>query len=172
VNIEQLEKEIVEPMLHRMPYPYDTSTTCYSEKALKLVTATIIHESDSGEYVKQVGGGPALGICQMEPDTFFDHENYIDARKTDSGWQELWSAIRSNVIGRRYPDPEELLWNNGLAVAMCRLHYLRSPEPLPEPELDAIADYWFDNYNRSPEKLRNERITAFECSIDSTAYLD
>jgi len=170
MNIEQLEQEIVKPILHSMPYPYDTRQSCYSKKALKLVTATIIHESDNGEYVKQVGGGPALGIIQMEPDTFLDHQAYIDSRKSDNGWQELWKAIRTNVIGRRYPDPEELRWNNGLAVAMCRLHYLRAPAELPEINIDSLANYWFENYNRSPEKIKNERITSFKCSLKNSHY--
>lgn len=172
MNIEQLEQEIVEPTLRRLPNPYDLRQSCYSKKSLKLVTSTIIHESDRGEYVRQVGGGPALGICQMEPKTFFDHQNYIDTRKKFSGWKELWKAIRANVIGRRYPDPEELRWNNGLAVAMCRLHYLRAPAELPAVEIDSLAEYWFDYYNRSPKEVRDERITSFKCSIKNSNYLE
>lgn len=170
MDVEQLESDIVERTLISMPNPYGKGS-CGSPEAIKLVTATIIHESEGGEYVRQVGGGPALGICQMEPETFLDHQNFIDSRKNSEGWQELWEAIRANIIGRRYPTPEELTWNNGLAVAMCRVHYLRAPAELPEISIDDIAEYWFDYYNRSPENVKGERITSFICTMDNHNYL-
>jgi len=60
----QLRGDIVYPTLHYIGL--------WSDAAETLILGTIAQESRCGEYVKQVGGGPALGICQMEPATHDD----------------------------------------------------------------------------------------------------
>ena len=44
----------------------------YTDDAINLVERTIAQESAYGKYRRQIGGGPALGISQIEPDTFND----------------------------------------------------------------------------------------------------
>lgn len=39
----------------------------YSEEAENLLMGTAAQESALGEYIRQLGNGPALGIFQMEP---------------------------------------------------------------------------------------------------------
>ena len=54
----------------------------YSPDAANLILGTIAQESSFGKYRKQLGGGVALGICQIEPDTFNDCvNNYLRFRK-------------------------------------------------------------------------------------------
>lgn len=42
----------------------------YSADAVELLMLTAATESNLGCYIKQVGGGPALGIFQCEPNTY------------------------------------------------------------------------------------------------------
>ena len=53
----------------------------YTQDAAELCLGTIAQESAYGKYRKQIGGGPGLGIVQMEPDTFNDCvDNYLAFR--------------------------------------------------------------------------------------------
>ena len=76
-----------------------------------------------GVYRQQVNG-PALGIFQMEPEDFNDIWTNFLAYKTT-----LSAQIRALVPGLMVAS--DLMNNDALAVAMCRVHYLRAPEPLP-----------------------------------------
>ena len=93
-----------------------------------------------GKYIKQING-PALGIFQMEPNTHNDiWENYLKCRIS------LWEHIRDNVIVEF--TPRELVWNLKYAIIMCRIHYLRVPTPLPQPDdIVKLAFYWKKYYN-------------------------
>ena len=91
-----------------------------------------------GEYIKQLGTGPALGICQMEPTTHDDIWN---------NWLLYRSELADKVIHLcRKPVAEEMVWNLKYAVAMCRLHYYRKPGAIPT-NLHGIAAYWKEHYN-------------------------
>ncbi|MHC5804382.1 hypothetical protein ACYTX7_09245, partial [Streptococcus pyogenes] len=49
----------------------------YSEAADQLILGTIFQESRA-KYLKQLGNGPALGVIQMEPNTYNDiWDNYL-----------------------------------------------------------------------------------------------
>ena len=53
----------------------------YSPDSANLILGTIAQESAYGKYRKQLGDGPALGICQIEPGTFNDIvTNYLRYR--------------------------------------------------------------------------------------------
>lgn len=110
-----------------------------SPAARELLLGTAIQESGL-TYLKQLGGGPALGLFQMEPATHDDiWDNYLRYRG------ELSSRI--NVLCR-LNIPEMLVTNLLYAAAMCRVHYLRAPDPLPEAgDLDGQAAYWKKWYN-------------------------
>jgi len=116
--------------------------------AVNLLLGTIAQESHLGTYLRQLGGGPALGICQMEPSTF------------------RWLRTK---YGQRFPGRElwerevsELVWDNRLAILTCRLRYVADPKPIPE-DLDGIARYYKRVYNTelgaaTPEQfVRNYR---------------
>ena len=112
----------------------------YSDDAVELILGTIAQESKGGEYIKQLGNGPALGICQMESATFKDIiDNFLQYK------QDLARKIKyvSGVDGFK---AKYLEYNLAFSIAMCRVHYLRVNESLPS-SLDGWAKYWKQYYN-------------------------
>lgn len=102
-----------------------------SDAAVELLMGTAAQESGLGVYLRQVGGGPALGVFQIEPSTF----EYLKKR-----------------FGPRYPeliarDVDELEWDVRLSIIMARLKYRSIKAPLPENNVHALADYWKKFYN-------------------------
>lgn len=104
----------------------------HSEAAVRLLLGTAATESRFGTYLRQMHGGPAVGIFQMEPGTFY--------------WLKECYGIRFRHILPR--TAEEMEWDLRLAILMARLRYYVVPAPLPEPEnIMALAQYWKRNYN-------------------------
>lgn len=108
--------------------------------AIRLVIGTGLIESQYS-YISQVGG-PALGPFQMEPETCNDAWfNYLPYQ----------SALRASIthLMATYQDKvEQLSWNWQYAAAMCRIKYLRSPDPLPHvDDLEGMASYHKKIYN-------------------------
>jgi len=96
----------------------------YSPEAEELLMATAAQESHLGTYRRQIGG-PALGIFQMEPNTFNDiWANYLHYK------QALSDKVRA-LATYGFVIASELMNNDPFAIAMARLVYLRAPEPLP-----------------------------------------
>ena len=113
---DQLLKYIIRPTLQEMGPQF----TSQSAEVLLLITAAV--ESDLGHFVHQVGGGPAMGLYQMEPDTHEDlWDNWLDYRPDSS-----------NLISGGRSDPSRLMWDLRYSTQLCRMHYWRFPEPLPE----------------------------------------
>ena len=116
------------------------SIDLYSEKATYLLMGTCAQESSFGKYTKQLGGGPALGVFQMEPATFNDIvKNYLRYKP------ELTHHIMEVADVDRL-EPEYLVDNLPLAICMARVHYLRVSEPIPD-NLGGWAYYWKRYYN-------------------------
>ena len=114
----------------------------HSEEAEELILGTIAQESHMGTFIKQLGNGPALGICQMEPRTEMDIWNNYIAFKP-----ELANMIFSQ-FGITGPDDYRLFSDLGYQILMCRLHYLRVPEALPaSDDVKGMAAYWKKHYN-------------------------
>eukprot|EP01006_Ploeotia_vitrea_P010228 TRINITY_DN26537_c0_g1_i1.p3 TRINITY_DN26537_c0_g1~~TRINITY_DN26537_c0_g1_i1.p3 ORF type:complete len:102 (-),score=2.31 TRINITY_DN26537_c0_g1_i1:1187-1492(-) len=61
INAEQLRTLVVQPVLAAL----DLSA---SDVAENLIMGTAAHESHLGDYIKQVGGGPDIGIFQCKLD--------------------------------------------------------------------------------------------------------
>lgn len=111
-----------------------------SEDAVNLLMGTCAQESAMGKYRRQLGGGPALGIFQMEPATFRDIvKNYLNYK------QELRDKVLA-VSGVDGFNPDDLVFNDRLAICMARVHYLRVSEKIPS-DLDGWARYWKKFYN-------------------------
>jgi hypothetical protein len=103
----------------------------WSENAERLLLGTACKESDCGRWLKQLGGGPALGIYQMEPATHNDlWENFLMYRDVP-----LKNSGAERMVGDLY-----------YASAMCRFAYRRVPEPIPDT-LPGQAQYWKHWYN-------------------------
>jgi hypothetical protein len=113
----------------------------YSLAAEELLLGTACQESKCGTFLKQLGGGPALGIFQMEPRTHDDlWANFISHRGQFAG------KLDQLMLGE--PDAAEMVWNLRYAAAMCRIHYCRAKDPLPAAgDVQAQATYWKRFYN-------------------------
>lgn len=133
VNIKQFSEFIVIPTLLEIDL--------FSRSAHILVTGTALVESRL-EYIKQIKG-PALGFYQMEPATHDDiWENYLKYRT------ELSQKIHNLSYRNKALSEIQLIGNLPYATAMCRVHYLRRPEPLPEwNNVKDMAQYWKQWYN-------------------------
>lgn len=113
----------------------------YSPDAVELLMGTCAQESAMGKYRRQLGGGPALGVFQMEPATFRDIvENYLNHRP------DLKEKILKLSGVDALDNPDDLVFNDRLAVCMARVHYLRVKEAIPS-DLDGWARYWKKYYN-------------------------
>ena len=111
----------------------------YSDDARELIMGTFAQESNF-KYVRQIGGGPALGFCQMEPATFNDIiENFLRYKPV-----LMCKVVRA--VGLL--EVEDLVHNVELMIAMTRIHYLRVAEKLPSyKDVPAMARYWKKYYN-------------------------
>ena len=107
-----------------------------------LLLGTAATESHLGKYDKQIGGGPALGIYQMEPATLNDiYDNYLAHRP----W---WADQLSKVVGCDKPHLDKLQYDPIYSTIMARLHYRRVKFPLPgHGDIIGYAQYWKDHYN-------------------------
>ena len=110
-----------------------------AEEILLMIAA---HESGMGRDLKQIGGGPALGICQVEPATMYDnYANFLDMRP---GLYEQINAI-SGVKG---PNLNQLEKNSIYNLIHARLKLYRSKGNLPPAhDIPAMARYCKDHYN-------------------------
>lgn len=132
IDVRQFREEVVWPGVTLLPNA--------SRAAEQIVLATAAAESEF-RWIKQVGGGPALGFFQMEPATHDDiWENYLCYKP------EVAATIVKVFHGR--PSAAEMIWNLRYAAVMCRVHYLRRREALPAAgDLEGMARYWKRYYN-------------------------
>jgi len=136
LSVPQFREFIIKPAL--------TVVGGYSLAADELVLGTALQESRL-TYLKQLGNGPALGVFQMEPNTHQDiWVNYLAYR------DDLADKVKSLAAptAADYPSPNELIGNMWYAAAMCRIHYMRVPDPLPAVgDIPGMASYWKEHYN-------------------------
>jgi hypothetical protein len=133
LDIRQFRDRIVRPVLRAME--------AHSPAAEALLLGTAAQESRC-TYLCQLGGGPALGLYQMEPATHDDIWNsYLAFR------QNLTDAVSAWLVPGK-SRTEQLVWNLAYATAMCRVHYQRVPEALPAAtDVPGLARYWKRHYN-------------------------
>jgi hypothetical protein len=99
-----------------------------SANAVELLLMIAAHESGGFTYCKQVQG-PALGLYQMEPNTFYYTQKYMQRVK------------RYDQINLTAP-ADRLVFDVLFATAMARVYLLRIPEPIPAAEdAWALAQY-------------------------------
>lgn len=123
----------------------------HSRAAVYLLLGTAAQESGFGTYLRQVGGGPALGVFQMEPNTEKDiWSNYLDFREDIA-----FAVWRACYVSRA--NPEALEYNLAYQIVMARIHYRRIKEPLPPyNDIKALARYWKQHYNTPQGKGKEE----------------
>lgn len=134
VDIGHLRTLVVRPSLEYLEL--------WSEAAENLVVGTALVESH-GEYLKQLGRGPALGLWQIEPFTHQDiWDNFLKYEA------ELADRVRGLQTLRSDDFHEELAGNLFYGAAICRCHYRRVRERLPAAaDPDGMARYWKAYYN-------------------------
>lgn len=114
----------------------------WSPAACELLLGTALVES-ALVYRRQIGGGPALGYFQMEPATHDDiWANFLSYRP------QIANAVASLLSSATADRHRELEINDRYGCAMARVHYARSPAPLPKAgDVPAMARYWKQHYN-------------------------
>ena len=137
IDFKQLREYVVRPVLEHLDPEIP-----YSLRAENLILGTIAQESH-GEYLHQLGRGPALGIIQMEPATHDDiWENFL--RYNDSLSERVSALELPEWLGAH--GAPELIGNLYYATAMCRVHYWRKPGALPAT-VEGMANYYKKWYN-------------------------
>ena len=136
----QLRHEIIRPVLLHLD-----DEIPYTMAAENLLMGTCAQESKMGQFLVQLNNGPARGIFQMEPATESDiWANFLGYRKP------LSSLVSELCIskGDGTPSVFDLIGNLYYEAAMCRVHYRRAPEALPdEDDVQGMADLWKLRYN-------------------------
>ena len=102
-----------------------------SDAAVELLLGTAAQESRFGKYLRQLGGGPARGVFQMEPATF-----------------DWLRGVYGDRYGFATRAADEMVFDLRLAALACRLRYRVVPAALPAAgDLPALAEYWKRWYN-------------------------
>ncbi|RLC84723.1 MAG: hypothetical protein DRI37_08760 [Chloroflexi bacterium] len=105
-----------------------TGLNVNSDHAKQLLDMTMGIESQFGKYKKQVGGGPAEGIFQIEPSTRKDLLRYAQQRQP-----KIYRHLQSLPSG----DEKD--------AVLARTKYWMSPNPIPEDDAGK-AQYWKKNF--------------------------
>ena len=159
----QLITEVIRPALSELS-AYNANMK--SPKAEELLANIVAHESKGGEYLRQLGGGPALSIFQVEPATHLDvWDNFVLPRPS---LRKILLKMASNGFRlNSHEFDEELIFNLRYASAIARIVLWRSPEPLPAAnDIIGMAHYWKNNYNSVHGKGTVERFIS-----DAGAYV-
>ena len=117
----------------------------YSKSAVNQILGTGAQESKCGYYLKQLDGGPALSMYQIEKPTFHSTiDDYLIYRPLLSS--RVCKAVGVTDLGQlRF---ERLVYDLKFATIMCRLRYSWIPEELPKhDDIPGLATYWKKYYN-------------------------
>ncbi len=111
--------------------------------AYALLLYTAQQESNCGQYLTQLGGGPARSVWQIERATYEDRfDNYLIYRP------KLLDRLVDVAGTAEFPDFEYVAGNMYLACAVARIVYRKSPLPIPEwNDLDAMWKIYKSAYN-------------------------
>ncbi|MCP1274014.1 hypothetical protein NKW43_10025 [Gluconobacter albidus] len=155
LSLSQVRILIVRPALQ--------SLGLWSLAAENLLLGTLLVES-GGIWLQQVGGGPALGLWQMEPATHDDcWNNWLCA----PGRSRQATALRQ-MIGYLNPSADLMIWNLRYAAGMARIRYQRVSEPLPSADnAAALCAYWKTHYNTAggAGAVNDNHIALFQAAI-------
>lgn len=143
MNAQQLHNYIIKPTLEYMGGNY------YSKESAFLLLSTAAIESNCGYKIKQ-DNGPALGVWQMEPNTYDDIIDNCDAVKVSHFESILYGMLPSNFHELADLGVETLIQSPMYACAMARLKYSMDTTELPRLTGDKEADSksFYDYYKR------------------------
>lgn len=143
LDCSQFRSLIIEPVLSKLQL--------YSKDAEELLVFTCAAESLGGTLLHQIKG-TALGIFQMEPNTYTDiWVNYIRGRN------QLATLMAIHMGCNRIPEVDRMIYDLHFATAMARIFYLRTMDKLPDAtNVDLIWDFYKKHYNTEPGKAKKE----------------
>lgn len=119
-------KDLIERILE------DTDPALNSPAAVNLLLGTAAQESRFGTYLRQLRGGPARGVFQMEPRTF----RWLQRR-----YKKKYPLIADRLFA-------ELEWDLRLSIVMARLRYRVVRAKLPRyNSVRGMAAYYKKYYN-------------------------
>lgn len=153
-NPQHVRDYVIRPVLAALNLPAPAT-------AERLLMGTAAQESQF-THLKQIGGGPALGLWQMEPGTLMDLYNRFVIR------QDRWEPIRRLLSSPAGSYESHGSWREFLsfslqsnlpfACAMARLHYYARPFDMTSltPTALELANTWKQHYNTVRGKGRVE----------------
>lgn len=145
MDINQFDKSVLVPALSLIGL-------C-SPAAHALMLGTGILESNF-DYIKQIGGGPALGVFQMEPATYNDIERYL--KRYDNA--TLRESCLSACLYTAWPNSDALMYNLRWSAIMARIKYFMIPDKLPlSCDASALALYYKKYYNTAKGDAQIEK---------------
>lgn len=134
-----LRERVIRPTLHRIKL--------WSPAAEELLVGIAAQETHLGALGRrQMGGGPALGLWQMEPATH---------RLTWRWVRRYRPALALSILEIAAPAPAEpglLVISDHYACAMARALCLSIPGPLPEPHNVEAQGVWYKRWWNGPGK--------------------
>jgi len=152
MSAQEFLDDLISPSLGFMGGGYDSA----SARFLLLCTGAV--ESDLGRFNKQIGGGPALGPMQVEPDTGADIWINCDALHGPTDVLHfLWMFHSPNFLALGPAETNTLTeeLKNCLSlpiysVIMARLKYSMDPSALPvlTGDFDIDSDSFYQYYKR------------------------
>lgn len=149
------------------------------DNEVRLLLGTAAVES-SLIHRKQLGGGPARGIWQMEVATARDIFRGYLSRKCDPLKDDLWfrfAHIWLKLVSVPIWDITkiELVYHlehfDDFACAMARVKYLRDPDPIPDT-VEGQAHYWKRVYNTPAGKGTIEHYLSQWCACGCEALME
>jgi len=138
VNLTQVKTRIIQPMLNLLPSVWNSRSAC------NILSYTFLAESNGGQFIAQIGGGPGTGPFQMETATHDDcWVNYLAFNL------ELARIGRLLACGG-VPSAPQMAGNWSYAAFMARVKYIRAPGALPAAnDAEGICNYHKAVYNTS-----------------------
>lgn len=155
INARHFRELVVRPTLEMLGL--------HSAAAESLLLGTAAHESKLS-YLCQLGGGPALGVYQIEPATHSDvWRNFLRYRAGMAAqvWRIASRRVMEGMDRDIHPPHDELVTNLAYATAIARLVYYRARPPLPNADdLRGLGNYWKAHYNTASGKGTPEQWVA------------
>jgi hypothetical protein len=151
MNILTYNTEFIKPILKEFDL--------FSDSSSKLIAMTTNHESGLYNHNRQIGLNPdgnvgGFGMGQIELATHKDiYVNYLIYKenlceKIIKTFFDTDFSHREFIEHGLYNDKELLQHNNYYNSLICRIHYLRVSEKLPDYEDNlGMAKYWKKYYN-------------------------
>jgi len=119
----------------------------HSDHCVELLAMICAHESLGGKHRRQIGGGPALGIFQIEPVThnsIWDNSDTIKSRAAKFSIKEDVANLESDDC---------------YSIWVARHYLAMDKNPLPKtPEAMSVycKSYWNRTGKATPEKYLND----------------